>query len=301
MTFELDHARHDPGHCLAPGLFRALGNGERMRLKLAVAHRLSDKVTIEFSGPEPLDAVDLRVLQGLVAIAGPNGKTLTSEPKSEVGTALRKGLVMLLDDADADALVVRCSFRNLAKEIGYQDVENTRIIRESVERLWKVSVVRQEAGKRKGYRLLSFYASDETSSLGRLTVALNPALARSVLGQNQHTRISLIEVRAIKANVTRLIHQRLCGWVDAGASRDVSLNTLVGYAWPDPSNNPNTQKSRKKAVKAGLGELQSLGWGVVEYLAEKYSIRRPRLGETTSFTTPHSLFYDTPVPVLRHL
>jgi hypothetical protein len=28
---ELTHVRHDPAHCLAPGLFRALKRGERKR------------------------------------------------------------------------------------------------------------------------------------------------------------------------------------------------------------------------------------------------------------------------------
>ncbi|GHL51109.1 hypothetical protein ECZU29_59590 [Escherichia coli] len=35
-----------------------------------------DGKRIEFSGPEPLGADDLRILQGLVAMAGPNGLVL---------------------------------------------------------------------------------------------------------------------------------------------------------------------------------------------------------------------------------
>lgn len=254
MRFELDHARHDPAHCLAPGLFRALANGERKRSKLAVTYRLNDQVTIEFSGPEPLDAVDLRVLQGLVALAGPRGRTLSSEPQTDLGARLRLGLDLQFDDADAETLLVRCSFRQLAREIGYADIENTRTIRQSVERLWKVSIIRQEAQKRKGYRLLSHFTSDDrTGRHGRLAVALNPALAKSILGQNQYARISLLEVRAMKTDVTRLIHQRLCGWINAGATRDVALETLVGYAWPEPSANPNTRKNPYQRRDLGPG------------------------------------------------
>lgn len=34
----LSHVRHDPAHCLAPGLFRALKRGERKRSKLDVTY-----------------------------------------------------------------------------------------------------------------------------------------------------------------------------------------------------------------------------------------------------------------------
>lgn len=65
--FDLTHARHDPAHCLAPGLFRSLKRGERKRSKLDVTYTYG-KDSIRFWGPEPLGADDLRVLQGLSLI-----------------------------------------------------------------------------------------------------------------------------------------------------------------------------------------------------------------------------------------
>ncbi|MET3109463.1 hypothetical protein AAKU58_004320 [Oxalobacteraceae bacterium GrIS 1.18] len=38
MAFDLTHARHDPAHCLAPGLFRSLKRGDRKKLKLDVTY-----------------------------------------------------------------------------------------------------------------------------------------------------------------------------------------------------------------------------------------------------------------------
>lgn len=90
----LSHVRHDPAHCLAPGLFRALKRGERKRSKLDVTYDYGDGKRIEFSGPEPLGADDLRILQGLVAMAGPNGLVLGPEPKTEGGRQLRLILVV---------------------------------------------------------------------------------------------------------------------------------------------------------------------------------------------------------------
>ncbi|PYA98882.1 replication protein C, IncQ-type, partial [Serratia marcescens] len=43
----LSHVRHDPAHCLAPGLFRALKRGERKRSKLDVTYDYGDGKRIE--------------------------------------------------------------------------------------------------------------------------------------------------------------------------------------------------------------------------------------------------------------
>ncbi|GAA3711567.1 hypothetical protein GCM10022421_18730 [Oceanisphaera sediminis] len=97
MSFELTHVRHDPAHCLAPGLFRSLQRGERKRLKLDVTYTHGFD-SIRFWGPEPLGVDDLRVLQGLVAMAaisgdGGRGIVLGNETESEIGQQLR----LLLD------------------------------------------------------------------------------------------------------------------------------------------------------------------------------------------------------------
>ena len=132
----LSHARHDPAHCLAPGLFRALKRGERKRSKLDVTYDYGDGKRIEFSGPEPLGADDLRILQGLVAMAGPSGLVLGPEPKTPGGQQLRLFLEPKWEAVETDAMVVKGSYRALAREVGYADIEDSRPIRECIERLW---------------------------------------------------------------------------------------------------------------------------------------------------------------------
>ena len=84
----LSHVRHDPAHCLAPGLFRALKRGERKRSKLDVTYDYGDGKRIEFSGPEPLGADDLRILQGLVAMAGPSAWPGTQDRRRTAAPAV---------------------------------------------------------------------------------------------------------------------------------------------------------------------------------------------------------------------
>ena len=270
--YELTHARHDPAHCLAPGLFRSLKKGDYKRLKLDISYEFSEGEKLEFKAAEPLGVTELRILQGLIAMAGPSGLLLTSEPKTESGQQLRLLLDTKFDAVTENAMVVKGSYRALAREIGYGDIEDARGIKEAIERLWGVSVIAEKNRKRRGYRLLADYASDDAD--GRLYVALNPRIAAAILGEAQHCRIDMHEVRAIKGDSTRLIHQRLSGWIDTGKSGRIGIDTLCGYAWPNEAT-PNTMKQRRTRAKAALAELAALGWNVNEYTRGKFEISRP--------------------------
>lgn len=255
--FDLTHARHDPAHCLAPGLFRSLKRGERKTSKLDVTYEFGQGQKIEFSGPEPLGADDLRILQGLVAMAGPAGLVLSPEPKTDAGLQLRLFMEPKWDAIRQDAMVVKGSYRALAKEIGYANIEDTKPIRDCIERLWKVSIIALSGGKRRGFRLLAEYASDDAA--GKLFVALNPMIAQAVMGGNQHVRINLWEVRSLKSDAARLIHQRLCGWIDPGRSRRIELDTLCSYVWPDPASATTMQTSatsQRVPARAGLHPVE---------------------------------------------
>lgn len=282
---ELTHARHDPAHCSPPGLFRSLKRGDRKRCKLEIVYHFGDDKRMEFSGPEPLGGDDLRILQGLVAMAGPFGIVLSPKPKTEGGRQLRQSLQTKWEAVHADALVVKGSYRALAREVGYANPDNTRLVRESVERMWKVSIIVQNGRERQGFRLLSEYASDEKD--GKLYVALNPLIARAVTGGGRYVWISMDEVRALKTDPARLIHQRLCGWIDPGKSARVKLDTLCGYVWPDPSTNPNTLKARRRTARKAMAELADIGWTVSMYAMEKWDVKRPAIPTLTT-PQPHS-------------
>ena len=294
--YDLNHARHDPAHCLAPGLFRSLKRGDRKSGKLDVAYDCGDGKRIEFSGPEPLGVDDLRILQGLVAMGGPAGLVLSPEPQTEAGRQIRLFLEPKWEAVQQDAMVVKGSYRALAREAGYADIDNTRPIRDCIERLWKVSIIAQNGSKRQGFRLLSEYACDEHD--GKLYVALNPLIARAVMG-GQHIRIEMAEVRGLQSDPARLIHQRLCGWIDLGKSGRVELGTLCGYVWPDETINPNTIKKRRQTARKALAELTAVGWAVDEYVKGKWVIGRPKapIRAAPCLTVPNPLFNGTQSPV----
>ncbi|WP_223556906.1 replication protein C, IncQ-type [Pseudomonas sp. BF-R-01] len=284
--YELKFAMHDTIHCLTPGLFRSLKRGERKLSKLEVSYEFGDGERIEFSGPEPLGDDDLRVLQGLIAMAGPQGEILAPTTESPEGLSIRRMLELRWGAVNEESLVVRGSYRSLAKEIGYAEIEKSNTIRDCIERLWKVSVIAQKDGKRLGFRLLADYASDDPN--GQLFVALNPRLASAVLG-DKYTRIDMNEVRQIKQGGTRLIHQRLCGWIDHGKSRKVGGDMLCSYVWPDPVDETAMRKRRSR-LKPLLAELLAIGWSVKQYSKGKFEIKRPALSRSDDGPLQHNLF-----------
>lgn len=279
MNFELTHVRHDPAHCMAPGLFRSLKRGERKKLKLDVTYTYGDD-SIRFWGPEPLGVDDLRILQGLIAMAaisgeGGRGIILKSETDSEVGQQLRLLLDLKWDAVEQDALVAKGSFRQLAKELGYADDGGSQFktIRDCIERLWAVSVIVDCKGQRQGFRILSDYVSDERE--GKLFVSLNPRLAGAVMGDRPYTRLDMVEIRSLRTDPARLMYQRLSGWIDPGKSGRVKLDTLCSYIWPEQTENVNTMKTRRQTARKALKELGTVGWGVNEYAKGRWNIKRP--------------------------
>jgi hypothetical protein len=180
-------------------------------------------------------------------------------------------------------MVVKGSYRALAREIGYANPDDTKPVRECIERLWKVSIIAQNGRKRQGFRLLSEYASDEQD--GKLYVALNPLIARAVMGGGQHVRISMDEVRALQTDPARLMHQRLCGWIDPGKAGRVELDTLCGYVWPEEAN-PEAMKKRRQTARKALAELAAIGWTVSEYAKGKWEVKRPAT-PTVTLPNPH--------------
>jgi Replication protein C (RepC) len=281
MTFELvAFARHDPAHCIAPGLFRSFRRGTRATQTLDVVYETT-KERLEFRAPTILGPDDLRFLQGLVAMAGHKRRPLRSTTQSEHGRALRKSLYLENDAVESDCLVVEASCGQLAKNIGYKDVDGgnvSRLIREAIERLSKVSIVMKTRNQQMGFRLLSTCPGDDEHA--GLLVALNPRIYAAVYGE-RWTRIDMQEVRKLSTDAGRLVHQRLCGWINPGAAHPVSVEKILGYVWPGPDGGyePATgsaESQRRRRLPKALHDLQKIGWKVSKTQTGKFVIHRPR-------------------------
>lgn len=272
-TFDLTHARHDPAHCLAPGLFRSLRRGERKKQKLDVSYRYGD-VELRFVGFEPLDGQDMRLLQGVIALAGPCGNILSSEPCSETGRKLRTLLAPTADAASADAIVIKSTLSKLMREVGYKTdgAESRSDMKASLLRMSNVTISAKKGTRTESFHLMS-HGFDEAT--GELHVALNPRVAEAVVGSAKgFTHIDMNEVRSLQSDPARLAHQRLCGWIAPGKAGKAEIDTICDYVWPDPAK-PEAIKKRRQAARRALDEIRGLGWSVEEYSNGKFVICRP--------------------------
>lgn len=308
----------DPDCALAPGLFRSVPKGAHehtVRLTYRVergaqGHPGSSCREVEFVSPFVLGAVELRTLQGLMALAAQRavywvGRSwVMCRPQSEVGTQLSLGFEATGPVREGRVLHVVGSLAELARAVG-EDGRSGRAIqiqRRALRRLATVTVFlrvedwysaagvsgRWETKSQKresSYRLVSgAWSGGAGGGPGSLSVAVNPALsevamAAVVSGQRgvKYIRMDMREVRALQLGAARLIHQRLCAWIDPGGSGKVMLSTLCRYVWHEKAPSPNAGKWRRKTVRKALRELTSFEqpWRVDEYERGKFAITRP--------------------------
>jgi hypothetical protein len=176
-------------------------------------------------------------------------------------------------------VVTRNSFYVLAREIGYGEKSfhsgrEVRRLRTYMDELWATSILSTEksTGLRTGSRILSQY---QTTKVGEFTVALNFLVANIILGiGKRYTRIDMAEIRALDSDASRLLHQRLCAWIDPGKTGKITMESLDGYVWFEPASNINSMRRRKTAIRKALAELEALGWTITEYVDSKFAITR---------------------------
>jgi len=270
-NIERYHARHDRAHCLAPGIFRSLRKGRRKSQNLDITYVFGD-LSLRFVGFQPLGADDMRFLQGIIALAGPHGLILGSEPTTEAGRQLRLFLDPRLAAAQQDALVVRSSMLHLLKLVGLTGGgKNIKGLKESLRRMANVTVYVTKNQQEASFHLLSYVFDDN-----ELLVAVNPRIAEAILGRIPHARIEINEVRELKSNVACLIHQWLCAWIDPGEKKHIGLTTIIHYLWEE-TENAKTMQKRRRCVRKALAEFEKIGWKITEQGGEKYEIARPKL------------------------
>lgn len=307
MNFNLAHIQHDPAHCSCPGLFRSFMRGQSDS-RLDLSYKYGD-TTVQILSPFLLGASDLWVLQGLIAMAGAHGQPLSlGAPKTKLGKQLALELEPVGSAINQEAIGVIAGFTELAREMGYAEPDShaTRAaLRRCIKRLYTITIFAEnEAGESRGYRLLSSYSSSTKDKT--FNVALNPMIAAAVAGDTRYIRIPMHEIRAIKHDATRLIHQRLCAFINEGGTHPspIAQATLYGYIWHDlepsaggPTNKKskasaaaplddaararqehtraqNLERYRRGCLKEAVAELVAMGWVFEETTKGRYRITR---------------------------
>lgn len=296
-TETLEFAPMDPDCVLADGLFRSLRKGARKQRLHVVYGPPEDR--IEFKAPDRLGVDDMRVLQGLMALAAKQSldydesAILIQEPGDRIGEQLALAFEATGDSVLGVGCRLRGSFATLVRAIGADAGSGTALkgIQECLRRLCAVTVFatvvdKLDVRKRRitaSIRLVSaIFEEPVAGGPGSLITAVNPKLASIALAgigkqRTKYIRIDLREVRALTSDPARLLHQRLCGWIDPGSRCQVKLDRLLQYIWPEPAPSRKAAAWRRGRARAALRELETFKrpWTASEIERGKFEIVRP--------------------------
>ena len=266
---------------------------------------------VEFISPYVLGPTDLRTLQGLMALAAGQAvywedrSWVLSRPEDELGRQLALRFEARDDACERRVLQISGSLADLARAVGLDERGGRAIgtLKASLKRLSTVTVWLRSArwhivdagggrwapktvDKLEGScRLASvWWAEGAVGAAGSLRAAVDPQLSEIALAAVvpggmgvKYIRMDMREVRRLKLGAARLIHQRLCAWINPGGAGMVKLSTLCAYVFPDDAPTPNAAKGRRKTVRRALRELQGFEkpWSVEEYAPGRFAIARP--------------------------
>lgn len=270
----LKYAKLAPQVVGAAGLFRSVKSGTRAQ-RLDVEYEAKG-LRFRFMAPFLLGVDDMRVMQGIVAIAcaqNPKFTATLDEAVDDQFTQITRLLTHTLD--------VCTTYDELARTIGYDAAGSSAdtTIRNALERFFTVSVFIQPAGRKAARTFEAGHIFERLTSDGanqRVTVKLCSLLAFAVLGgPGTYMRDDLVEARKLKTDTTRLLHMHLA-WLAPGNSANVGLTTLVSYVYGNDSVTADTQRKRRARVIAAVKKIaEELGW-VATRSRSGYRITRPR-------------------------
>lgn len=270
MQSELTHARHDPA-LATMGIFRSLKRGPRSA-KLDISYQLGD-VTVRIIGFEELGADDEDCLLSTLALAGPDGESLSATPTGPSAQALITSLAPRGEAAKQDRLVIATTFYRLAQITGVDPGSGSAYgrLRASLTRLANVQCLVSSPEAHGQENLLAWVLQES----GAVKIAVNAKLAQAILGAPQYITISIEERRALQSDPAKILHARLSAMIRPGTHWKYSLNTLADLTWGQPGS-ASTTRWRRKRIRQVLHEFADLPGWTVRNSNSRVEIHRPQ-------------------------
>ena len=240
-------------------LFRPLKRGEHNeRLEFSVAWK---DATLTFASAYQYGIPEQSIFLAACALCGLSGSMLTPSPASDDGKALRVALAAEKDATTQDAIFVETSLFDLLTAAGMATGGSAyRSARDMLWRLANLTVRVQRGGWDGSMRLLSFTTTPDNM----VRIGLHHRLAAAIAGSAQHSRVNLIERRALNSDPAKALHAWASSFLRPGESKAIGLDKLAGHIWPHECSKAALSKRRARAREA-LEEIQALpGWTVSE-------------------------------------
>ena len=278
----LNHARIDPSHCLADGLFKPLQNGTRIETPLDVTYHFKNKYTFRWQHPtESLSIADQNLFLAILRIASfaDNTTRVSTNHPEHAMLAARNALQMELDATQLDCLVIKATLRDLARRIGIQ-ISGPALTRieKGLERLGTVTLSISERGSDHTFWKARMFGIDKTEGTNRL-IAINPWLSKALVGK-PFTFIDIDEQRALRLDAAKRMHVWLSAWLRPNETGTNTLEKLAKHVWGGNASG-DQHIYRMKTVKKALVEItQKTAWQCKVFTTEDSTsarIKRPKL------------------------
>ena len=275
-----DHARLDPSHCLADGLFKPLLRG-RNDAELDVRYKYKDH-TFHWHGPELLGINEQSVFLAIHRLAATAGSTIfiDSDVTDTNQLEARTKLKLAYGAEKSACIVIETDANEITRSLGRQ--VNGQSGKRVIESLARMSAVQ-----------FSIYNAAEPASLvfqsqlisvaesGRtLYVGINPCLSKAIR-QKPSTYVDMREQRALSSDISKRLHVWLSSWANTkGKDRDqrIGMDKLICHVWGDSATGDALYTRRKKLL-AAISELNALmGWSCVLNANDILHVQRTPVG-----------------------
>jgi len=275
---------------------------------------------------KPLAGEDLEVLQMLVSVAAVQQLRVIARDKVPYSDDELELLEAMHGTTYTSFPVhnrVELSLTNMLELLAWKTNQTYRNrLRESINRLSSVelTVHRDAQQDPDRYKLISCKHDLGISHKYRKTqILLNPRQSR-ILNTPRHksderaqyVKVHLAESRLLNTDILRILHLRLCQWIDPGASRTVSIEKLISYVTPEDDwldqaaahlrttgDSPRLQyRATPRRIIEALNELErKLGWEVSN---EHTHMGDKALKSTIAIARPKDAQYESSLGTSSH-
>ena len=284
-----DHARVDPTHCLANGLFRPIQRGKRAATPLDITHPYKAYTFRWQHQTEQLCVKDQSVFLAVLYLASVPGRAITVDANEldEKKQEAYQALALSLGAANSPCLVIATTARELTNtlDLAINGTALTRIL-DSLKRLAGVYFSITQQGTVNPVwqsKLLSVVNMDNKN----LLIGISPTLSKALNVQNAaKTYIDMKEQRALPTDSAKRLHVWLSAWLRPTEGRPISLDLLVAHVWGDTGTG-DTLYSRRNTIKKALKELDEKTVWRCKYdeSSESVFIKRTKLGQQATVAT----------------
>lgn len=281
QTIVFDHARTDPSHCLADGLFRPILHGKRAESRLDVSYRFK---SVLFRWQNPTTALcikDQSVFLAIHRIAAEKSRITKVGPvDSDINLlAARNALELELEASNLDCLVITTTAREIAHTLGLK-ISGPALsrVQASLDRLASVSFSISHPEPERIFwktKLISVVPLEGPNQL----IGFNPVLSKALAG-TPTAYIDMKEQFCLPSDVSKRLHVWLSAWLRPTEGKQISRDLLVRHVWGSTGSG-DTLYGRRNAIKTALQALnQNTAWCCdYDEPSESYLIKRKRLGD----------------------